>query len=134
MSFRRENDRTGGNSSRSMANLQGVNYGFSKLDEPNPFTRTCDVDVVNGNLKLRPGSRKNVDYGYDAVVSGMFGMNIHNRGLFGVVIDGGLTVYLAEDVADGKARYYSWADLRSSFTWTELKNKTWADLVERNDS
>ena len=115
---------------RSVKFFRGSNYGTGRTDQRNDQAYVADFDFYKERAKKRAGSRKNTIYGYeDANVQHLMGVNVCNRGMAGVVVGGILTLYLADDMTSGLERYYTWQEVKDGFTWDELKNKTWNDLI-----
>ncbi|MHC4616334.1 MAG: hypothetical protein ACYTEQ_01135 [Planctomycetota bacterium] len=119
-------------SSRTIDDFQGAHYGVGRTDQPDPFAFVSDFDFVHRKAQLRHGSRKNQLRGYTADVDATVYITISGTNLVGDVSNGTLSIYPVSDLLNQTQRYYTWDEVRQTFTWTSLQAKTWEDLYEGN--
>jgi hypothetical protein len=130
MSYRPTQDVHSKRSSRTVEKFSGVHYGMSKEKQPNEFAATCDLMMEDDKAVLRPGRRKNETTGYEQHVTSMFPIHIGGGSWVGSIVDGILQAQPAEDILAGVRAYYTWDEVRQTWTVDTLRTaKTWHELM-----
>ena len=131
MSYRPTQDQQSKRQSRTIQKFSGVHYGVSKEKQPNEFSALCDLSIEEDKPVLRPGMRKNETAGYGSSVSAMFAIHIGGGDWVGTITDGRLSVIPVADVLAGDRTYYTWDEVRRTWTVDTLRTgKTWHELLE----
>lgn len=129
MSFIRQQDNQAKRSGQLLKYFNGIHLGTSPTDQPQEYAYLSDFNCWNHRLKARCGFKKNESYGYGEDVEAMFPMNVLGIGLVGLVTNGTLISYPVDDMGSGFNNFYTWDEVKQTFTVDTLKDKTWADLL-----
>ena len=128
MSFKRHQDKQAKRTSQTINAFRGIHNGYGRTDQPKEFSYSTDYDYLNDKPVLRAGRRRNELWGFTGTVQTMFPIKMNAKNLIGVVNNGTLSIFVADDVNnEGIRRYYTW-DEAGSFTWDELSSYTWEEL------
>lgn len=130
MTFKPTQDRINERSSRTIATFAGVHYGMGRCDQGNEHSASCDLDFANQKARVRLGARKNASVGWPGDVDDMFFISLGGRQFLALIVNGVLSCHPVDDIKDGVRRYYTWDEIRRTFSWSDLTAYQWNELYQ----
>jgi len=128
MAFKRHQDKLAKRTSQTINSFRGIHNGYGRTDQPKEFSYSSDFDYINDKPVLRAGSRRNELWGFVGNVKSMFQLKMNAKNLIGVINNGTLSLFVADNmINEGVRRYYTW-DEAGGFTWDEAGSFTWDEL------
>ena len=110
--------------SRTIDDFHGAHYGTGRTDQADVYAYVNDFDFVHRKAQVRDGKRKNQLHGYTADIDGIINVTIGGENLVGDISNGTLTLYPVSDMLNQIQRYYTWDEVKQTFTWDSLTAKS----------